>query len=106
MGFPYPLHPTPYSLARTFMSSKPTNPHTILIADDEPNIRRVLEAMFTKEGYTVLVAENGKKALDLASAHEIDLLLSDLIMPDSNGVELLQKVKQIHPRCSAVIITG
>ena len=88
------------------MSSKPTNAHTILIADDEPNIRRVLEAMFTKEGYTVLVAENGKKALDLASAHQIDLLLSDLIMPDSNGIELLQKVKQLHPQCSAVIITA
>ena len=48
------------------MSSKPTNAYTILIADDEPNIRRVLEAMFTKEGYTVLIAENGKKALDIA----------------------------------------
>ena len=41
---------------------------TILIADDEPNIRRVFEAMFVKEGYTVLTAENGKKAIDLASA--------------------------------------
>src|SRR2546421_8514486 len=88
------------------MSSKPASPHTILIADDEPNIRRVLEAMFTKEGFTVLVAENGKKALDLASSHDVDLLLSDLIMPDSNGVELLQKVKQLHPQCSAVIITA
>ncbi len=88
------------------MSSKPTNAYTILIADDEPNIRRVLEAMFTKEGYTVLVAENGKKALDIASLHQIDLLLSDLIMPDSNGIELLQKVKLIHPQCSAVIITA
>ncbi|HLJ55931.1 MAG TPA: sigma-54 dependent transcriptional regulator [Chthonomonadaceae bacterium] len=88
------------------MSTRPANSHTILIADDEPNIRRVLEAMFTKEGYTVLVAENGKKALDLASANEIDLLLTDLIMPDSNGVDLLQKVKQVHPQCSAVIITA
>jgi DNA-binding NtrC family response regulator len=88
------------------MSNKPSSPYTILIADDEPNIRRVLEAMFTKEGYTVLVAENGKKALDQASAHPVDLLLTDLIMPDSNGVELLQKVKELHPQCSAVIITA
>ena len=88
------------------MSTKPANAHTILIADDEPNIRRVLEAMFTKEGYTVLVAENGKKALDLASTHQVDLLLSDLIMPDSNEVELLKKVKQLHPQCSAIIITA
>jgi DNA-binding NtrC family response regulator len=88
------------------MSTKPTSATTILIVDDEPNIRRVLEAMLTKDGYTVLVAENGKKALDLASVQPVDLLLSDLIMPDSNGVELLQKVKQLHPQCSAVILTA
>jgi len=88
------------------MSNKPGAAYTILIADDEPNIRRVLEAMLMKDGFTVLVAENGKKALDLASSNQIDLLLSDLIMPDSNGVELLQKVKQLHPQCSAIIITA
>ena len=47
------------------MSIKLANNYTILIADDEPNIRRVLEAVFTKDGYTVLIAENGKKALDI-----------------------------------------
>ena len=80
--------------------------NTILIADDEPNIRRVFEAMFTKEGYIVLTAENGKRALDLASAHTIDVLVSDLIMPDITGVEVLQRVKQLHPHCSAIIITA
>ena len=88
------------------MSQKPNNNYTLLIADDEPNIRRVLEALFTKEGYTVLMAENGRKAMELASANAIDILISDLIMPDINGVELLQKVKQIHPHCSAVIVTA
>lgn len=80
--------------------------NTILIADDEPNIRRVFEAMFVKEGYTVLTAENGKRALDLASTNAIDVLISDLIMPDITGVEVLQKVKQLHPHCAAIIITA
>ena len=62
--------------------------------------------MFSKEGYTVLTAENGKRALDLASGDAIDVLISDLIMPDMNGVELLQKVKQLHPNCSAIIVTA
>ncbi len=88
------------------MSQKPNNSYTLLIADDEPNIRRVLEALFTKEGYTVLTAENGRKAMELANANQIDILISDLIMPDINGVELLQKVKQVHPQCSAVIVTA
>lgn len=80
--------------------------HTILIVDDEQNIRRVLEATFTKDGYIVLTAESGKKAIALASANTIDLLVSDLILPDSNGVEVLQKVKALHPQCSALILTG
>src|SRR5580700_3159361 len=81
-------------------------PSTILLADDEPNIRRVFEALFIKEGHTVLTAENGKKALELAAAHQVDMLITDLIMPDMSGVEVLQKVKQLHPHSSAIIVTA
>ena len=81
-------------------------PSTILLADDEPNIRRVFEALFTKDGHKVLTAENGKKALELAGAHRVDMLITDLIMPDMSGVEVLQKVKQLHPACSAIIVTA
>jgi DNA-binding NtrC family response regulator len=80
---------------------------TILIADDEPNIRRVLEASFAKDGYTVLTAENGRKALDIVSTEpNIDVLLSDLIMPDMNGVELLEAVREINPSMSVLMITA
>jgi two-component system, NtrC family, response regulator AtoC len=80
---------------------------TILIADDEPNIRRVLEAVFSKEGYTVFTAENGRKALDIVSTEPtIDVLLSDLIMPDMNGVELLEAVREINPSMSVLMITA
>jgi len=79
---------------------------TLLIADDEPNIRRVLQAIFVKEGYEVHVAENGVKALEWASANPVTLLITDLIMPDMNGVELIQKVKQRHPDAVAIVITA
>jgi len=85
--------------------SKPST-LTILVADDEPNIRRVFEAALTRDGYNVLTAENGKRALDLAHANPIDVLVTDLIMPDMTGVELLQQVKQIHPTCAALVVTG
>ena len=79
---------------------------TLLIADDEPNIRRVLQAIFVKDGYDVHVAENGVKAMEWASANPVTLLITDLIMPDMNGVELIQKVKQKHPDAVAIVITA
>ncbi|MDQ2687447.1 MAG: sigma-54 dependent transcriptional regulator [Armatimonadota bacterium] len=79
---------------------------TLLIADDEPNIRRVLQAIFTKEGYDVQTAENGLHALEVAKAHPVHVLITDLIMPDMNGVELLQKIKQSQPDTVAVMITA
>lgn len=83
------------------------NTGTILIADDEPNIRRVIEAVLSKEGYEVIVAENGKRALDAVSTNtDIDVLISDLIMPDINGVELLEAARQINPSISVIMITA
>jgi two-component system response regulator AtoC len=87
-------------------SSAAPKSKTLLIADDEPNIRRVLQAIFVKDGYEVHVAENGVKALEWASANPVSLLITDLIMPDMNGVELIQKVKQRHPDAVAIVITA
>ncbi len=80
--------------------------HTILVADDEPNIRRVLQALFTKSGYTVLTAENGRKAVEIASTTQVDVLISDLIMPDMNGVEVMRAVKQKQPQCALIMVTA
>ena len=66
----------------------------------------MLEAIFIKDGYEVHVAENGVKALEWASANPVTLLITDLIMPDMNGVELIQKVKQRHPNAVAIVITA
>lgn len=84
----------------------PAATKTLLIADDEPNIRRVLQAVFSKDGYDVLLAENGHKALELAASRKVDVLVTDLIMPDMNGVELLQKIKPSHPDVVAIMITA
>ena len=80
---------------------------SILIVDDEPNLRRVLDAVFAKEGYRVLTAENGKKALDVISTElDLDVVLCDLIMPDLNGVEVLKAALEINSRLSVVMITA
>ena len=84
----------------------PPEKKTLLIADDEPNIRRVLQAIFTKEGYDVQTAESGLHALQVAKTRPIHVLITDLIMPDMNGVELLQNIKQSQPDTVAVMITA
>lgn len=80
---------------------------SILVVDDEPNIRRVLDAVFTKSGYTVLTAENGKKALDIVSTEQgLQVLLCDLIMPDLNGMDILKAVREMNPNISVVMMTA
>lgn len=79
---------------------------TILVADDEPNIRRVLEALFLKSGYKVFTAENGRSAISIASSNPVDILISDLIMPDMSGVDVLRSVKEIQPQCAAILVTA
>ncbi len=85
----------------------PKKSSTILVVDDEPNIRRVLEAVLSKDGYTVLTAENGRKATEvLTSQSGIDLLITDLIMPDINGIELLSAAREIDSNIAVVMITA
>ncbi len=80
---------------------------TILIVDDEPNIRRVLEAVLAKDGHTVLTAENGRKALELLQSNPgVDVLITDLIMPDINGIELLSAAREVDPNTSVLMITA
>jgi len=80
---------------------------TVLVVDDEPNIRRVVQAALAKDGYEVMTAENGKTALDAVSTNsELDVIISDLIMPDMNGVELLEAARQINPSVSVIMITA
>lgn len=99
------LHPSPKA-DTTDAKSGDAARKTLLIADDEPNIRRILQAIFVKDGYDVHVAENGVKALEVAMAQPVHVLITDLIMPDMNGVELLQKIKQKRPDVTAIMITA
>ncbi|MEN6520702.1 MAG: sigma-54 dependent transcriptional regulator [Armatimonadota bacterium] len=87
--------------------SDDSNTGTILVVDDEQNIRRVLEAVLGKEGYEIVTAENGKKALEaISTRNDIGVMISDLVMPDINGVELLEAARQINPSISVIMITA
>ncbi|MCH2109594.1 MAG: sigma-54 dependent transcriptional regulator [Polyangiaceae bacterium] len=78
----------------------------ILIADDELNIRRVLEAQLTREGYEVQSVEDGLLALEWLKENHVDLLISDLKMPGLDGMELMRATHALDPEIPLVMITA
>ena len=80
--------------------------HTILIVDDEKEIRSSLSGVLEDEGYDTLSASNGEEALGMVQADGVDLILLDLMLPDISGVEVLRKVKETRPEIPVIMISG
>ena len=66
---------------------------TVLVVEDDPVILRLLEVNFQLEGFTVLLAHDGAEGIDLARAHKPDLVISDIMMPRTSGLELVAALK-------------
>jgi len=79
---------------------------TILIADDEPEIRDALARILTRQGLQTLFAADGREALDIIQTRSVDELLADLRMPRMDGLELLKATKANRPDIEVVILTG
>jgi len=79
---------------------------SILIVDDEEDIRDVLEIALKDIGYRVFLAENGKKALEIFKSHRPDIVITDIKMPVMDGIELLRQVKRENPATEVLMITG
>ena len=78
----------------------------ILVVDDDASLRRVLEYNLAKEGYAVLTADSGEKALALLEAERVDLLITDIKMPGMDGMDLLRRVRQASPETQVIVITA
>jgi DNA-binding NtrC family response regulator len=78
----------------------------ILVVDDEPNLRRVLSAQLARDGYDVHTAEDGAEALTLLGEHHIDLVITDLRMPNVDGMELLRRALEMDAELPVVMITA
>jgi DNA-binding response OmpR family regulator len=79
---------------------------SILIIDDEPNIRRSLGLILQRAGYTVTTASNANEATKLLQAGAYDLTFLDLKLPDQNGIQLLPKIKEYYPDMPVLILTA
>jgi len=85
-----------------------SEPGTILIVDDEPQVRAMILRIFEKEGFKVHLAENGVEALDVLEEHsdDIDLIILDLTMPQMGGKETLTRLRKIYPDVPVLLSSG
>src|SRR3990167_9018383 len=81
-------------------------PSRILVVDDERSMRELLAIVLRREGYEVLLAENGRSAIDLLEREPVDLLISDIKMPDLSGVDVLRAAKKIDQDILGIMITA
>lgn len=79
---------------------------TIMVVDDEPNIRRILQAALEREGYRVVTAESGLAAVNSLASETPALLISDVMMPDMTGPELLDQARISHPEMQFIMMTA
>jgi DNA-binding NtrC family response regulator len=82
------------------------NPVSILVIDDEINIRTALAKIIEKQGYLAETAENGQAALSRIESGFFHLVITDLKLPDMNGLEVLKKVKERSPETEVVVMTA
>jgi two-component system response regulator HydG len=82
------------------------NDATILLVDDEEAHLQTLERVFRKEDYCVLTAERGDEALDIVRDEPVDLVITDLKMPGTDGMELLDLVQTVRPRTEVILMTA
>jgi DNA-binding NtrC family response regulator len=80
--------------------------HKILVVDDEQNMRVALFEALSRNGHEVAVAENGQMALEMIARHSPDLVITDIKMPEMDGLDLLRQVKALCPDLPVVIMTG
>lgn len=79
---------------------------TILIVDDDSEVRQVLRAMLEAAGYVVAEASNGHQALAECRKHSVRLMITDLVMPEREGIETIKAARQTHPELRIIAISG
>ncbi len=81
---------------------------TVLLVEDEGSLRKVISRVLGLEGWQVLTAEDGQAALDFYQEHqsEIDLVITDTVMPRMGGIELVSKILEINPQARVILMSG
>ena len=81
-------------------------PSRVLVVDDERSMRELLTILLARDGYDVLVAEDGRSGLEILRKERIDVLITDIRMPEMNGVDVLREAKRIDPEITSIVMTA
>ena len=79
---------------------------SILIVDDEPGIRELLSMILESAGHAVVAAEDGVAAPKVLAAREIDVVITDLLMPERDGLEFITEIRAKYPKVKIIAMSG
>ncbi len=88
------------------MSEEKQPAFSLLLVDDEPNILSALKRLFRRNGHTIHTAESGAEGLKILQQQPVDLIISDMRMPEMNGAEFLEQAAKINPNAVRLLLTG
>ncbi|MBF0383383.1 MAG: response regulator [Magnetococcales bacterium] len=80
--------------------------HDILIIDDESKLLEVLQKVLEREGYTVLTSSSGEEGIKIFKKMQPKLVITDILMPDMDGIELIENIKQENDSQKIIIMSG
>jgi DNA-binding response OmpR family regulator len=101
-----PFSPDVLAMKVREMLMAPDRPARIVVADDEAGVRSFLRLVLESAGYEVLEAPNGKLALQEARAGRVDLVITDLVMPEQEGIETIRALRREVPGVGIIAISG
>ncbi len=78
----------------------------ILVVDDDPLVLKMLMKIIGRAGYNVWTAENGREALQRIQEESVDLMITDIVMPEKEGIETIAELKKIAPEVKVIAISG
>jgi putative nucleotidyltransferase with HDIG domain len=96
----------PRSVADPGAGSHPRRPARILVVDDEPHVRTMIGSSLERQGYDVQLAASGREGIEILERNAFDLVLTDIVMQDGNGITLLERIHGQQPQLPVVMVTA
>jgi putative nucleotidyltransferase with HDIG domain len=106
LSLAYPKIPDPAGDSRGEKKSRTRKPARVLVVDDETPVRAMIAAALERQGYTVELASGGREALEALEGNTFNLVLTDIVMQDVNGIALLDRIHSLQPTLPVVMVTA